>query len=81
MVALVARKLLGRLVPGVTDSEALQRWLLKFGKDSKILSISVEIFVDWLGNQNPPWSAYIEFMPGRLIGLNKWPSVRLVGVK
>ena len=41
VVKLVAQNLLGSLVTGGTDSEALQGWLLKFGEDSKKLCISV----------------------------------------
>ena len=44
VVKSVARKLLGSSGPSGTDSEALQRWLLKFGVDRKILSTGVEFF-------------------------------------
>ena len=45
VVESVARKCLGSPVPGGTDSEALHGWLLKFGEDSKILRIILEIFI------------------------------------
>ena len=70
MVATVTRKILGRSVPGGTDSEALQGWILKFGED-KSKYISDETFIDWLANQNSPWSDYWVFMSGCLIELNK----------
>ena len=76
----VVRKRLGRSGPGGTDSEALQGWLLKFGEDSNRLHTSVETFVDWLDNGNPPWATYCEIMSGRLIALDKQLVVRLVGV-
>ena len=60
--------------------ESLQLWILKFGEDRKIFCISVEIFVEWLANHNPPWSAYREFLSSRIIVLNKRPGVCLVGV-
>ena len=50
LVESIAPKLLGILVPGGTDLEALQGWLLKFGEDRKKLFTSVEIFVDWIVN-------------------------------
>ena len=57
VVKLVARTLLGRLGPGGRDSGDLQGWILKYGEDRKRLLISVEMFVDWLANQNPPREA------------------------
>ena len=47
---------------------------------SRKLCISVEYFVEWLSNQNPPWDSYQEFVSGRLIALDKLPGVRPVGV-
>ena len=44
-------------------------------EDSKKLRISVEIFVDWLANQSPPWSACHTFMYGCLIAPDKKPGV------
>ena len=49
-VKLVAQKLLGSSYLGVTDSEALQGRILKFGEYIKRLRISMENFVDWLAN-------------------------------
>ena len=40
----------------------------------------METFFDWLANGSLPWAAYPTFMPGHLIGLDKQPDVRLVGV-
>ena len=53
VVKLVAQKLLGSLIPGGTYLEALQGWILKFGDDRKKPCISVEIFIEWLANNNP----------------------------
>ena len=50
----VARKLSGSSVPGGTDSEALQGWLMKFGEDINRLITSVETSVGWLANGSPP---------------------------
>ena len=76
----VAQKLSGSSGPGGIDSEALQRWLLKFGEDSTRLRTSVETFVDWLANASPPWASYCAFMSGRFIVLDKQPGVHPVGV-
>ena len=76
----VARKLPGSSGPGGTDSEALQGWLNKFGEESTRLRTSVENFVGWLANGSPPWAAYLAFMPGRLISLDKQPDIRPLGV-
>ena len=40
--------------------------------------ISVEIFVEWLVNKNPPWTAYRVFVFVRLVALEKQPIVILV---
>ena len=76
----VARKLPGSSVPGGTDSEDIQVWLLKLREDSIRMRTSVENLVDWLANGSPPWAAYCAFMSGRLIVLDKQPVVRPVGV-
>ena len=51
VVELVTEKLSGSSGTGVTDSEDLQRWLLKSGEDIKILFTSVEIIVDWISHK------------------------------
>ena len=66
---------------GDTDSEALLGWILKSRDHIKKLYISVEYFVNWMANQNPPWAAYQAFMPGRLMTLDKLPGVNPVGVR
>ena len=59
VVESVVRKISGILRTGSTYFEALQGCL---GENSKKLCISVETLVDWLANQNPPWSSYRLFM-------------------
>ena len=76
----IGRKLSGSAGPGGTYSEALQGWLLKFGDYSKKNRISVESFVDWLVNQNPPWAAYRAFMSSRLVASDNLPGVCPVGL-
>ena len=36
--------------------------------------------MDWLANNNPPWSSYREFMYEKIIELDKLPGVHTVGV-
>ena len=40
----------------------------------------VEDFVEWLGNGRLPWAVYRALMSGRLIALDKQPSIRPVGM-
>ena len=68
------------LVPGGTDPEALQGWLLKSREDIKRLCASIKTFINWLSNRSPPWAAYHAFMSGRLIVLYKQPGVCLFRV-
>ena len=68
---MVARKLLGTFITGGTDSEALQRWILKSEKDRKILCTSVEIFVIWIAIQSSPWTEYRAHMSGSLIAIGR----------
>ena len=77
----VAQKRSESSVPGGTDSEALQGWILKFGEVSKIIHNRLETFVDWLGNGRMSWQAYCDFMSSRLIALDKQPVVRPVVVR
>ena len=58
VVKSVARKLYGIIGTGGIDPEDLQGWLLKFWYHRKNNCVSVESFVAWLANHNPPWAAY-----------------------
>ena len=80
LVGLFARKLSGGLGPGGTYLEDLQRWILKFGEDSKRLCSSVETFVNWIDNNSTPWAAYCAFMSFCLTVTEKQPDVRPFGV-
>ena len=80
VVKSVARKLLGSSGPGGTDSEGLQVWTIKSGKDTKTLCTIVETFVDWIANKSPTWEAYREFMSGCMIEPEKRPGVCPVGI-
>ena len=40
----------------------------------------METFSHWLANKSPPWTDYSAFMSGRLILVDKQPSVCPIGV-
>ena len=79
-VKLVVQKLSGSSCPRDMDSDALQRRLLKFRENIKIICTSVYTFVDWKVNKRMSWAAYCEFMYGHLIALDKQTRFFLVRV-
>ena len=80
IVEQVARRLSGSAGPGGSDAQAIQQWLLRFGGASQELRRAVAKFVSWMANDSPPWAAYRAIKAGRLIGLDKCPGVRPVGI-
>ena len=76
----VAQKISGSSALGCKDPEALQGWILDFGKNRKIFHSSFKTLVGWLSNNSPPWVAYCEFMSGCLNTLEKQPGIRPVGI-
>ena len=80
VVESVMHKILRIWCAGSMESEDIHRWLLNFGEDIKKLRISVQIFVEWIANHIPPWTAYRVLISDRLITLDKLPGVSLVGV-
>ena len=79
-VATVARRLAGSSGTGGVYSISLQYWLLQFEMASLGLREIVREFGDWMDNGRPPWAANSALIPGRLIGINKCPGVRKVGM-
>jgi hypothetical protein len=80
-IEVTACRLSGGAGLGGTDAHALQQWLLRFGKSSRLLRQAAADLVDWLANSFPPWAAYRALMPGRLlVTLDKCPGVRPIGV-
>ena len=61
-------------------SISLKHWLLWFGVSILGLWYIVEEFGDWMANSRPPWADYMALMLGHLIGINKCPGLRPVGV-
>ena len=76
----VARGLSGSAGPSGIDSVAMSHWLLKFGGASSKLRRSIAKFVEWLANDYPPWAAYRAMTWSRLVGLDKCPGVRPIGI-
>ena len=76
----VAKHLSGSAGPSGIDSSSLSQWLLKHGGASSNLRKTMAKLVEWLANSCPPWAAYRALTWGRLIGLDKCPGVRPVGI-
>ena len=79
-VATVARRLSGPARPGGVDLVSLQHWLLLFEAAIVVIRQIIREFEHWMANSRPPWVVYRSLILGRLIGLNKFPGVRLVRV-
>ena len=75
-----AKKLSGSVGPSEIESISMSHWLLKFGGSSAILRNSIASVVEWLANGYPPWAAYHVMIWGRLVGLDKCPGVRPIGI-
>jgi hypothetical protein len=79
-IEVTARRPSGGAGLGGTDAHALQQWLLRFGKSSRLLRQATTDLADWLANSFPPWAAYRALMAGRLVALDKSPGVCPIGV-
>ena len=62
------------------DSISMSHWLLKFGGASAKLRKSIAKLVELLANGYPPWAVYRAITWCKLIGLEKCPGVRPVGM-
>ena len=80
LVERVAKKLSGSAGPSGVDSISMPHWLLKFGEASASLRKSITKLVEWLANGYPPWTAYRAMTWSRLVGLDKYPGVRPIGI-
>ena len=76
----VADRMKGRAGPSSVDVQAMSQMLLKFGKNSQVLWEEMASWVEWLGNDSPPWAAYRALMACRLVALDKQPGVRPLGI-
>ena len=80
MVTEVAGRLSREAGTEGTDSLILHNWLLRFGAASGELRLIVADFIEWLGNERLPWSAYRALISVHLIAMDKQRGVRPVGV-
>ena len=56
-------------------------WTLHYGPYSGELQEYIATLVWWLANTYPHWVGYRAIVAGQLIGLDKCPGVRLVGIR
>ena len=79
-VETVAKRVSGSAGPLGVDSVSFSYWLLKFGGASTLLRRTVAGMVECLANTCPPWAACRALTWCRLIGMNKCPGVRPIGI-
>eukprot|EP00957_Ditylum_brightwellii_P146773 11173696-Ditylum_brightwellii.AAC.1 len=80
MVEKVATWMQGAAGPGRVNSIVWQDWLLQYGYASFKVQDAVANLTRGLSNSRPPWAAYQAIVAGRLIALDKCPSMHLVGL-
>ena len=57
-----------------------RRMLTGYGKASAMLCEELVEWAQWLANESPPWAAYRGMTTRRLLGLDKEPGTRPVGI-
>ena len=80
LVEKVASRLHGSAGPSGVDSVEFAHWLLHFGRESELLREEMAAWAVWLANSHPPYAAYRAMMANRLVGLDKNPGVRPLGI-
>ena len=75
----------GAELSGVTglsrvDAVDLKNWYFRFSTKSEALREEMAEWADWLQNSNPPWAAIHAILACRLLGLDKVPGTRPVGI-
>ena len=75
---MVANHLSGGPGPTGVDSQALQKWINRYGVASERLRQEMCEWVEWLGNSSPSWAAYRALVAGRMVALDKNPGTRPV---
>ena len=75
----VGHRLLGGAGPFM-DTIRLHHCLLRYGEASSELQQIVAPITDWIANSCPPWAEYRALMAVCLIGMDKQPGVRPVGI-
>jgi hypothetical protein len=80
MVADCAKTLRGAAGLGGSETSEVRRWFTAFGDRSRALCRVVAELGSWMANGLVPWAAIRALRAGRLIGLDKFPGVRPVGI-
>ena len=62
------------------DAAQAKLYLTGYGKASQELTEVLVDLAEWLANTSPPWGAYRGLMTRRLLGLDKEPGTRPVGI-
>ena len=76
----MAHRIRGGAVPGGTDAQAWQDWLIRFGAHSDRLRDSVARLSRSIANTKIPWNYIRALMANRLIALDKCPGIRPMGI-
>ena len=76
----VASKLSGAAGALGAESIELKNWLLCFGCASDEFRVVVSYLSGLVANSSPPWANYRAMIACRLVALDKFPGVRLVGI-
>ena len=62
------------------DAAMARRMLTGYGKASVMLYRELVEWAQWLANKSAPWAAYRGMTTRRLLGLDKEPGIRPVGI-
>ena len=76
----VAKHLSGSAGLSGVDSTSFSHWMLKHGGASSTLRKTIASLVEWLANTCLPLAAHRAITWCRLIGLDKCPRVRHIGI-
>ena len=77
----VPKTMKGEAGPWRIETSNCQDWTLYYGLSSRESQEYIAALVCWLANTYPPWEAYRAIVVGQLIGLDKCPGVRPVGIR
>ena len=80
LVEKVDAKLSGAAGLRWVDAVDLENWLFRFSTKSKALREEMVGLADWLQNSNLLWAAIQAILACRLLGLDKEPETRPVGI-
>ena len=76
----IAKRLGGAAGPDSVDAALAKSILTGYGRASAQLCDELVEWAQWLANESPPWAAYRAMTVRRLLGLDKEPGTRPVGI-